>query len=145
MTLAFVAAFVLVTATVGPVLAAALSHLAGPGERLRPSAFAAALLVVGVYAAVSERIGLHLVFGPLVLGIVVARTAPEGVRAPRMSRAERPSLPLLPSFFALPGLLIDFGAVAGSDLLALWRSWSPSMREARRRRVDGVCGRFRMG
>lgn len=119
-TVAAVAGFVLAMVTLVRPFAAALVRRYERAGRLTPDIFGAVLIGILVSAWVTDRIGIHFIFGAFLFGYVFPRDAtPEFVRA-LLDRLEDISvLVLLPVFFVMTGLNVDVTGLSGDGLLVL--------------------------
>lgn len=84
---------------------------------LNPEAFTVVLVLLLLSAWVTDRIGIHLVFGAFALGAVFPRDG--AFRQAVAERVESVSLLLLPVFFVSTGLGVDLAAMGTQDLAEL--------------------------
>lgn len=105
--LAFVAVLLLV---VRPLVLRPLVARYERAGRLEPLVLAAALVMTGVSAWITDAIGVHVMFGAFAFGAAWPRTS-EPFRREVERRLDPAILTLLPVFFVLPGLSIDLGAL----------------------------------
>lgn len=91
---------------------------------LRPSRFAGGavpiVMALGMASAwCTGKIGLHLIFGALFLGLITPRK-PDGHPDENLMRSvEQASSALLPVFFVITGLSVNISGLRGSDWLVL--------------------------
>lgn len=69
-----------------------------------------------VSGAVTEAIGLHFIFGAFLAGALVGAHSTGSLRAGLRDRAEKLSSLLLPVYFVMVGLGINFGSMGPGDL-----------------------------
>lgn len=66
--------------------------------------------------AATQAIGLHFIFGALFAGVVVSAQATDSFRAGLRERAETLSSTLMPTFFVIAGLNVNFSSLRVLDL-----------------------------
>lgn len=119
-TIALVAVFVLGMATLVRPFAAALVKRYERAGRLTPDIFGAVLIGILVSAWLTDRIGIHFIFGAFLFGYVFPRDSASGFMRALLDRLEDISvLVLLPVFFVITGLNVDVTGLSGDDLLVL--------------------------
>ncbi|AYG84934.1 Na(+)/H(+)-K(+) antiporter GerN [Streptomyces hundungensis] len=89
-------------------------HGPGSGPGAGPLAVLTALLLVS--GALSERLGLHFIFGAFLAGAVVPRHGTQRLRAAVADRFETITWMLLPAYFTVAGLKVDLSTVDGDGL-----------------------------
>jgi Kef-type K+ transport system membrane component KefB len=96
-----------------------LARIMPPGRALSPSTLAVVVGGLLLSAALTEWMGLHLIFGAFLFGMVMPRNSVRELVHNRV--AELNSVLLLPIFFIVAGLNIDFSAfgTGGPTALAL--------------------------
>jgi Kef-type K+ transport system membrane component KefB len=103
---------------VRPLLRRVLAGFRAHG-RLTPDALAFVLVGVLLSAFVTERIGVHAIFGAFVFGAIMPRDEPALTREV-LARVEQVSVVLLlPVFFVVAGLQVDVGAIGPRGLVEL--------------------------
>lgn len=119
-TIASVTIFVLAMVTLVRPFAAALVRRYERAGHLTPDVFGAVLIGILVSAWVTDRIGIHFIFGAFLFGYVFPRDATSGFVRALLDRLEDISvLVLLPVFFVMTGLNVDVTALSSDDLLVL--------------------------
>ncbi|MEV5346015.1 cation:proton antiporter domain-containing protein [Streptomyces achromogenes] len=95
-----------------------LRRLAGGGTRLTPAVLTVVLAGLLVSGAVTERIGLHFIFGAFLFGVVMPKESTERLRADIIDRIGDVSGQLLqPVFFIIVGLKVDLSDMGSSGWL----------------------------
>ncbi|MEU7560186.1 cation:proton antiporter domain-containing protein [Streptomyces eurythermus] len=96
-----------------------LRRLVGAGgSRLTPAVLTVVLAGLLVSGAVTERIGLHFIFGAFLFGVVMPKESTERLRADIIDRIGDVSGQLLqPVFFIIVGLKVDLSDLGGSGWL----------------------------
>ncbi|GHH20674.1 cation:proton antiporter [Streptomyces rubradiris] len=88
------------------------------GSRLTPAVLTVVLAGLLVSGAVTERIGLHFIFGAFLFGVVMPKESTERLRADIVNRIGDVSGQLLqPVFFIIVGLKVDLSDLGGSGWL----------------------------
>ncbi|MEU9634594.1 cation:proton antiporter [Streptomyces tendae] len=83
------------------------------------SGFVIALSCLFASAAVTELLGLHLVFGAFLFGLVIPREATERAREDLLKHTQTGMAFLLPVYFVVAGLKVDLGSLGAGALLEL--------------------------
>lgn len=91
----------------------------GRAVPLTLSGFAVALSCLFASAAVTELLGLHLVFGAFLFGLVIPREATEHAREDLLKHTQTGMSFLLPVYFVVAGLKVDLGSLGSGALLEL--------------------------
>jgi Kef-type K+ transport system membrane component KefB len=92
--------------------------VAAGGSRLTPAVLTVVLAGLLVSGAVTERIGLHFIFGAFLFGVVMPKESTERLRADIIDRIGDVSGQLLqPVFFIIVGLKVDLSDLGGSGWL----------------------------
>ncbi|CAL9430603.1 cation:proton antiporter domain-containing protein [Streptomyces sp. enrichment culture] len=92
--------------------------VAAGGSRLTPAVLTVVLAGLLVSGAVTERIGLHFIFGAFLFGVVMPKESTERLRADIIDRIGDVSSQLLqPVFFIIVGLKVDLSDLGGSGWL----------------------------
>ncbi|MEU3415479.1 cation:proton antiporter [Streptomyces sp. NPDC006658] len=92
--------------------------VAAGGHRLTSSVLTVVLAGLLVSGAVTERIGLHFIFGAFLFGVVMPKESTERLRADIIDRIGHVSGQLLqPVFFIIVGLKVDLSDLGGSGWL----------------------------
>ncbi|MEU3957465.1 cation:proton antiporter [Streptomyces achromogenes] len=92
--------------------------VAGGGARLTPAVLTVVLAGLLVSGAVTERIGLHFIFGAFLFGVVMPKESTERLRADIIDRIGDVSGQLLqPVFFIIVGLKVDLSDMGSSGWL----------------------------
>ncbi|MFF9002448.1 cation:proton antiporter [Streptomyces achromogenes] len=92
--------------------------VAAGGARLTPAVLTVVLAGLLVSGAVTERIGLHFIFGAFLFGVVMPKESTERLRADIIDRIGDVSGQLLqPVFFIIVGLKVDLSDLGGSGWL----------------------------
>ncbi|MFF9025252.1 cation:proton antiporter domain-containing protein [Streptomyces eurythermus] len=92
--------------------------VAAGGPRLTPAVLTVVLAGLLVSGAVTERIGLHFIFGAFLFGVVMPKESTERLRADIIDRIGDVSGQLLqPVFFIIVGLKVDLSDLGGSGWL----------------------------
>ena len=103
--------FVVVMFTLVRPLLARLVPWRQQAGRLTPDMFAIVLLGILVSSLVTDRIGLHLIFGAFLFGTIMPRRGSAELSADILVRVEQMAvLILLPVFFIVTGLLVNVTA-----------------------------------
>lgn len=101
-----------------PALRMLLAWRAKAG-RMTPDILAVILVGLFLSAAVTDLIGIHQIFGAFVFGAVMPKSGAEALTREILERFEQVSvLLLLPMFFVVTGLSVDFAAIG---LTGLWQ------------------------
>jgi Kef-type K+ transport system membrane component KefB len=102
------------------VVRPALAWILAPGRRWAGSSLVThAVLSCGLLASAwtTDEIGLHVVFGAFLFGAVVPRRQIDATAPEVPERIEQTSLLLLPVFFTVTGLSVDFGGLGAQGLV----------------------------
>ncbi|GAA2732853.1 cation:proton antiporter [Streptomyces nogalater] len=92
--------------------------VAAGGSRLTPAVLTVVLAGLLVSGAITERIGLHFIFGAFLFGVVMPKESTERLRADIIDRIGDVSGQLLqPVFFIIVGLKVDLSDLGGSGWL----------------------------
>ncbi|WP_181793964.1 cation:proton antiporter [Streptomyces sp. WELS2] len=92
--------------------------VAAGGARLTPAVLTVVLAGLLVSGAVTERIGLHFIFGAFLFGVVMPKESTERLRADIIDRVGDVSGQLLqPVFFIIVGLKVDLSDLGGAGWL----------------------------
>ncbi|MEU3526648.1 cation:proton antiporter [Streptomyces sp. NPDC038707] len=92
--------------------------VAAGGSRLTPAVLTVVLAGLLVSGAVTERIGLHFIFGAFLFGVVMPKESTERLRTDIIDRIGDVSGQLLqPVFFIIVGLKVDLSDLGGSGWL----------------------------
>ncbi|WP_405450861.1 cation:proton antiporter [Streptomyces achromogenes] len=92
--------------------------VAAGGARLTPAVLTVVLAGLLVSGAVTERIGLHFIFGAFLFGVVMPKESTERLRADIIDRIGDVSGQLLqPVFFIIVGLKVDLSDMGSSGWL----------------------------
>ncbi len=88
--------------------------------RLTPNIFAVVLVGVLVSSYITDRIGIHAIFGAFLFGAIMPREGAAHLSAEILERIEQVTvLLLLPVFFIATGLNVDIGGLGATGLLEL--------------------------
>ena len=102
---------------VRPLFARYLVPIYRKAGRLTPDVLAFLLVGLILSAWVTDRIGIHFIFGAFVFGLVVPREGTEQLFVEILERLEQVSvLLLLPIFFIISGLSVDLTKLTGKVL-----------------------------
>ena len=112
-----VAFFVVMFYLVRPRLRALVARHAAAG-RLTPDIFAVVLVGVLVCSFITDRIGIHAIFGAFIFGAMMPRLDGRPLSQEILEKIEQVTvLLLLPVFFITTGLNVDVHALGGRDLV----------------------------
>ncbi len=110
---------VVMLALVRPRLRALVAHRTAAG-RLTPDVFAVVLVGILVSSFITDRIGIHAIFGAFLFGAAMPRAGAQKLTHEILERVEQVTvLLLLPVFFVATGLNVDIGALGRWGLLEL--------------------------
>lgn len=88
--------------------------------RLTPGILSVVLVGLLLFAAITEYLGVHYIFGAFLFGAIIPREGAEALRHEILVRLEQVSvLLLLPVFFLVSGLAVDVRGLRAGDLLFL--------------------------
>ncbi len=116
LTLVYVAVMLL---AVRPLLRRLVDWRARAG-RLTPDLLAVVLIGVFCSAAVTDVVGIHQIFGAFLFGAIMPTIGASELRHEILDRIEQVAvLLLLPMFFVVTGLAVDFSGITGTGLWQL--------------------------
>jgi len=117
------AAYVMLIATAGRRLLADFARKRG-GLRMTPQFVSAAVILALASAWVTERLGIHALFGAFLAGVIMPRSPDDGRLAMATEVADRVEdvvgAVLLPVFFAITGLRTSITHIAEPGLLGVF-------------------------
>lgn len=88
--------------------------------RLTPGILSVVLVGLLLFAAITEYLGVHYIFGAFLFGAIIPREGAEALRHEILVRLEQVSvLLLLPVFFLVSGLAVDVRGLRAGDLVFL--------------------------